>query len=184
MPFELKDLILDEVSAVDRPANDGARVLLLKSRGGERLWSGEGCREPEYEMVGRSESGVNLWRKRAEGTSKHESEEDSLAKIAKAKHDANDLIEKLAAAEFPRETKAAAVAKFLETDAGRDLYSLYRAADSARDAGVSFGKLAANLVLETKAAAIRKANPKMSPEAAYVEAMSQNPDVAAEAVRG
>jgi len=98
------------------------------------------------------------------------SKKDAFASIDAA-------IETLAKVEFPDRDPATAVAKFLDTDAGRELYRLRDVAYSVRESGVEFAKLAADAALEAEAARIRKADPKLSAEAAYCRALEARPEL-------
>lgn len=91
-------------------------------------------------------------------------------------------IDAAARAQFPALAKADAVAKFLETDAGKALYTIRDTLSFAKSAGVRFEKIAAHASLEALAATIRKSKPALSAEAAYVAAMNENPHLAAAAI--
>lgn len=94
----------------------------------------------------------------------------------------DEAIATMAGETFPQFDRATAVAKFLETDTGTEMYSIRCLLADARAGGVTVGKLAADAMLEAQAESIRKADPSLSPEQAYVHAMDQLPDVAAVAV--
>lgn len=93
-----------------------------------------------------------------------------------------EAIRKLARLSHPGMSEDAAVAAFLKSETGNDLYDLYTAVETVEKAGTSIEKVAADAMLEVHAAAIRKAHPELSPEQAYVEAMDGHPDLAAAAL--
>ena len=103
MPTELKELVVEEISLVDKPANPGARVILLKRDDGD-------ARRADRSPVVRKEN--------------------SVVDIRKALDAVSDGIEKVAKKEFPDLTVAAATAKFLATPAGARMYELHDALTS------------------------------------------------------
>jgi hypothetical protein len=163
------------------------------------LWSGPGCENnPDFELVSRDPmTGIGRFRKvgpkrfighapgmvpvykRAEHQVPAPTSEDSTMRHRDAVYAA---INKLAGAKFPEIPRAQAVEKFLRTEAGAALYSLHETLATVEKAGASFEKAAATAILDAKAALLRKANPALTAEQAFVAAMAKNPAVAAAAI--
>jgi len=132
MPRELTKLVIEEVSAVDAPANPGARVVLLK-------------RDPIADLQRRVDA---LLTKSL----------NSPAPVA--------VTQKEAPMSLENEVK-----KALE-GASSDVQAIVKAQLAA---GVSITKVAAELALEAKAEALRKAQPHLTPAQAYAQAF-EDPD--------
>ncbi len=163
-------LNLAEISAVTVPAQEGALAVLMKRN----------APPPKPKPApARPDLAAELakYRAAANQTTKELTKVEKIAAI-------DATIEAAARAQFPALAKAEAVAKFLETEAGAALYGIRDTLSFAKSAGVRFEKIAAHASLEALAATIRKSNPKLSAEAAYVAAMNENPALAAAAIGG